>query len=358
MNRMELLRILSLAAPALARNDFVPILSHFWFTGSKLIAYNDQIGVSVACKTEFKGAIKGDVLLGLLKQSRAKEVSFVPGDDGVIQIKAGSAKIKLGLERPESFLWEMPKPESGAIKIGKPAAFLQALRSVMRSVSTDTTIPDRIGVTFIAEDGGVGLYSSNANSMSYAHHPLKDKWPARVILPAAFCDHLLSVCAGTQEPINMTVQADHVIAECEGVLIYSRVIESERPINYARAFNANVTADLKKAVPIPSKMKLILERACIISESKESKVLTSIRASDGRLFFSTKSPDRGEISDSTQIAEGHPNVKVELEARHIRAAFDAYHNSITEQNGSLLISSRSFAFIKGKMIYMLAVVDK
>jgi DNA polymerase III sliding clamp (beta) subunit (PCNA family) len=362
MIRTELLRLLTLAAPALARTEFVPILSHFWFTGSKLIAYNDQIGVSVACKTDFKGAVKGDVLLGLIKQSRAREVIFEEVEGG-LQIKAGTAKIKLALEAPSAFLWKMPTPDpKHQITITKSAAFLECLQMVMRSVSSDTTIPDKLGVTFMAEEGGVALYAADTESMSYAHFPLKTKWPARVILPALFCEHLNAVCAGTMEKITLEVHEDRVLAECEGVQIYSRIIESERPLPFKETFDENYSAKSSKArVPIPSKMKLILERACIISDSKkESKVQTAIRASEGKLYFSTKSEDRGELSDSSQIGDGHPNVKVNVQARYLKVAYDAYHNAIPEQNGSMLITPRSFMFIKGdgQMLYMLAVSDK
>jgi hypothetical protein len=48
--------------------------------------------------------------------------------------------------------------------------------------------------------------------MSYAHFPLKTKWPARVILPALFCEHLNAVCAGTMEKITLEVHEDRVLA--------------------------------------------------------------------------------------------------------------------------------------------------
>lgn len=360
MIRKDLLRQLALCAPALAKTDFVKIMSHFCFTGSTLYAYNDQIGVVLPCKTEFKGGVAGEVFLGLLNQSKARELELNE-IDGNLQIKAGATnKMKLGLESPESFVWACPKskPDS-VIDIGKKVGeFLRCIDSVMHSVSGDTTIPDQLGVTFMAQGDGVAMYATDHHSMSFAHFKLKTKWPARVILPSLFCTHLKTVCAGADN-LTIEVHRDHVLATVMDkaigkITIFSRVIESERPFDFKAEFEDSYPAKAKsQAVPIPSKMKLILERACIISDSKTGRTKTSIRAGEGKLSFISKS-DRGEVIDSTQVAEGHPDCKISVEARHLRSVFEAYYSSVEEDNGTVLLTPTCIVLNNGPMVYMLA----
>lgn len=354
MTRVDLLDQLALCAPALAKTDFVKIMSHFCFTGSTLYAYNDQIGVVVPCKTDFKGGVSGEVFLGILRQSKAREVELNE-IDGTLQIKAATTKAKLGLETPDSFVWTCPKSKPDAvIDIGKKVGeFLRCIESVMYSVSGDTTIPDQLGVTFMSQGEGVAMYATDHHSMSFAHFKLKSKWPARVILPSLFCTHLKTVCAGADN-LTIEVHRDHVLAVCDNVTIFSRVIESERPFDFKAEFDASYPVKAKnQAVPIPSKMKLILERACIISDSKTGRTKTAIRAGEGRLNFVSKS-DRGEVVDSTQVAEGHPDCKISVEARHLRSVFEAYYSSVEEDNGTLLLTPTCIVLSKGPMVYMLA----
>lgn len=362
MIRTELLDKLSLCAPALAKTEFVKVLSHFCFTGSHVYAYNDTIGVLAPLKTDFKGAVSGEVLMGMLRQSRAVELELNEIDDN-LQIKMGlknPTKVKLGLMSPEEFVWDVPKAKPDlVIDISKRVKeFRECLESVMHSVSGDTTIPDQLGVTFVGESGGVALYSTNHHSMSYAHFDLgKGKWPERVILPATFCTLLYQISGGRTESFTLEVHRGYVRVMVDGVMLFSRVIESERPFDFKGEFADTIPKKFdEQAVPIPSKVKLILERACIIADSKQQKnTPTSVTAQAGKLHFRCFAEDRGEVIDSSQIADGHPDAKIPVEARHLRSVFDAYHSSVEgEENGKLLITPKCVILARGEMIYILS----
>ena len=112
MNRKLLLDRLGKVKPALATNDLIPALTHLWFSGDEVLAYNDAVGISAPCDAGFAGMVPGATLLAVLGTSRAKDVEFSPGD-GEVLVKAASAKIKLPLLPVDKPLFEMPEVEDG-----------------------------------------------------------------------------------------------------------------------------------------------------------------------------------------------------------------------------------------------------
>lgn len=354
MNRIDLVNALDIAAPALARTDIVPIMSHFWFTGESIMAYNDQIGVEVKVKIPFVGAVKGELLLNLLRNSRAKEVEFKKLDENV-EVKAGGAKIKLGIMGQEIWdeIFAMPKAKAAAtIDFGKApgvAAFILAIDSVLRSVNKDTTIPDQMGITFMAEEGGVGLYATDGETVSYAFVKLKAKWPARVILPAIFCSHLSKTCSGADN-LKLQVERNQVLASCDNVQIFGRVIESERPIDFAEVMDQVPEKSEKQQIVIKQKaLKLILERACLISDDRAGRTKTQISIGDGGMDFFSSSK-LGQVRDEMGIPDGHPDIKVLIDATYLKNGIDFYERMLFTRTCAILF--------KDDMLYMISISRK
>lgn len=365
-NRAELLDKLSLAAPAVARTAFMPILNCFWFTGSHAVAYNDQIGICVPLKTAFQGAVEGELLLGLLRNSRAKEVNLdQAGTDDAphLQLHASQTKAKLGLEPPSAFIWDTPKPAPAKqIKLAKEKdviALLDAIDLVMISVSNDTTIPDQMGITFIPEEGGVALFSTNHHSMSYSYVQLSKTWPHRVILPALFCQQLRSL-GGKRREIGLEVGKDHVLAAISDVgdkeppiMLFSRVLESERPHNFGKTLDAHYTAKVRKQMmPVPGQLKLATERAFLVSQDKKEKKPTTFTVKEGFLHMYTDG--MGEVRDRIKLADAHPEVDLSVNVQFLRDALGSYHSSIETENGKFFVTPDCIIMSQGESVYMLS----
>lgn len=366
MLRTDLIDRLSLAAPALAKTAFMPILNCFWFTGKHVIAHNDQIGICVPLKTDFKGAVEGELLLGLLRNSRAKEVWLSPiGESGEhLEVKLAGTKAKLGLNPPSAFIWDVPKlqPEK-AIKLGNQVEhLLQAIDLVMLSVSGDTTIPDQLGITFIAEEGGVGLFSTNDATMSYSFFKLAKKWPARVILPSLFCNQLRAI-GGKRSDIALEVHKDHVIATIndagekgDPIILFSRVIESERPHDFGRTLDLHYSPKVKKKMlPLPSKLKLVAERAFLVSQDKKGAVKTNLKVEGGKLTVFTDGS--AQVRDSMDL-EGHDDVSLDINVGFLRSAFGAYHSALEDENGTFIVTPACLIMQSGESVFMLAEKDQ
>lgn len=166
MKREQLLEKLELVAPALSKNDLVPVLKHFWFKNDAVMAYNDQIAIKTKLASGFTGAVSS-VLVGLLKASRAKEVEFAETAKGNLMLKAASAKFKLPFLPDETTkIFQMPEPNIGnAIPIDM-GTFLEAIGSCMLSLKEDPSIPDSLGITIVRDDGCMHLYSTNDATIS------------------------------------------------------------------------------------------------------------------------------------------------------------------------------------------------
>lgn len=348
MNRVDLLDKLATVAPALAASDLIPVLSHLWFTGTHVMAFNDQIAISTPCKTEFTGAVPGTVLLNLLKSSRAKEAELLP-QDGNLQVKAASSRLKLAMLPKDSFIFEMPKPNVKETLAVDMKRFVAGIDACMRSVGKDTSSPDTTGVTLTAGESSLSLYSTNNATVSHAAVKLARKAPfkERVILSASFCEELLALVKG-KEQTHVEIYDDHALCVAGGTVLFGRLVESDKPLPFDEIMARHFPASAKKQlVPIPSKLKLILERATIIADAKGGMVRTAVTVKDGRMRFVTKS-DRGEVIDSMQVGEQQPEVSVMLEARLLKVGYGHFDK--------MLVAADCCVMAGDGTLYMVAAV--
>lgn len=346
MQRIELADMLQLVSPGLSSNDLIPILSHVWFTGSTLMTYNDHIAVSCPLKTDFSGAVPGSTLIDLIKNSRAKDVEFVIGENE-LTIKAASSRFKLALLPAEAFnIFEMPKPSKSALSL--PNKFFQAVETCMQSVGSDPSTPEQLGVTLIPNGKELSLYATNNMTMTHdmitLSEPLKIK--DRVTLSTEFCKQMIAI-AKSEKGVKVEIHDDHSLLTTDSkISLFGRLIEVDKPLDFAAIMKQHVPANvMKSVVPMPSKMKLMIERAIIITHGSAEKSFTEITGRDGKLRFLSKS-SRGEVTDTVLVGEGQPDVVLKMECKHLKPVFDAYDK--------MLVTDRCFIMVKDKSIYMVA----
>lgn len=347
MLRTDLIEKLERVAPALSSNNLVPVLSHYWFLNDLLCCYNDHIAIETKLKSDFYGAVPA-TLSQLLSVSRAKEVEFVDAAKGQLTVKAASSKFKLPyLEEKAMDIFVMPHPQ---LKDALPIdinQFLEAVELCARSLKEDTSMPDSLGITLAYNDKGIDLYATNDATISYARVKTKQEMKDfRVVISGPFCRAMLSL-AKLDGSKHLEIHKDYSLFECGDNILFGRLVDVQRPLDFDAVIEQSFPQSAEKnLVSIPTKLELILDRAIVITESKQDRPKTSIEIKDGIAKFFSQSIDRGEVRDSMQVEAHHPEVSVSVDPRLFKNGYGAFDR--------FLLTERCLVMAKGSNLYLVS----
>jgi len=312
------------------------------------MGYNDQIAISAPCKTDFKGAVPGAIFISLLKNSKAKEVELsLTGNE--LLIKAASSRLKLPVLPPSDFVFDIPAmktPSSIPIK-----GFIDGVKGCLRSVSTDTSAPDQLGITLIPNEGKLlQLFSWNGATISTTNVKIPEMLPfKRAVLSGLFCQQMVNIAASGKDA-KIEVDQEHSLFACGGVTLYGRPIAIDKPMPFVTTVQAELPKHFTKSiVSIPTKLKLILERAIIVTDSATEQTTTSVSVKEGRMKFTSKS-GRGEVTDTILVEAGQKDATIDIHCRHIKAGYGAFDK--------MLVTETCFIMTKddGNSLYLIAAV--
>jgi len=335
-DRKSFLGKLSSVSPALSDNDMIAILTHFWFTGESVLAYNDQISISTPIETAFKGAIPGSTLLNLLKNSNARSVKFSPSDESM-KIRAASTNLNLAMLDTDDFVFEMPEENLGAIiDVSDIEQFLQGIKYCLKSVGSDNSVPDQLGVTLLSDGQYLNMYSTDDSALTHAWVKLKKgcRFDDRVILSKMFCDQLLKLWPKDRKDAKLEVSDDYALLSLKnGSKLFGKLIISQHPLDHARTIEEHIDAKAsKRLVTIPSKFKGILDRAIIILGNSYEHMETKIQVyTDSgnvkRMRFKSES-SYGKVADTLVIEDQHPDVEVKMNPKLLRAGYGLFEKML------------------------------
>src|SRR5262245_20559069 len=191
----ELIAKLEQVEPAVAINRLIPLLTHFWLTGDKLVAYNGNIALAVPFATEFAGAVSAKLLPFLKAASFDRDIKPISRNHDHLLIDGDRVRMKLGM-LPPKFLHVMPSRQRNSnASASAMAALIASVAHCLVSVGTDTSRSEHLGVTLEPENDRVMLYATDEATISRAC--VSDGWglSERAIIPAAFCHQMLRLYA-------------------------------------------------------------------------------------------------------------------------------------------------------------------
>jgi len=337
MSRLDLLTALEVLEPALAPKPIIEELTFIWFTGTSVYAYNDVIGIVTPLETEFQGGMKGSLILGLLKKSRAKEVEFQQSNTSDLIIKAANARLNLAYYEIERSLWEMPDFER-SISFEVTPELIKAIDDVTISIGQDTSIPDQLGITLIPDGNILYLFSTDSKTISRAMIPFPCKFENRIILPALFCQQFVKLF---KKGGRMMVMRDSVLAENDqGLRLFTRLIETSRPLEFHETVDS-VLSSMKVAqhVPVPKRLKLAIERIAIVLEHHIGEP-AEFRIADNVLHMHANTA-LGDIKDSMRLDMDHNNVELTVDPLLIKRAING-SGSFYLTPSCVVLSSENF----------------
>ena len=345
MNREELVRKLTKVKPALSSNALVPILTDYWFTGIRLMAFNDKIAISTPYKSDFIGTLPGNILLALLSSSSAKECTFsnpTPAKaDKVseILITAGRTKMKLGVRDLEETGFDFPKksPEY-ALTDQTAMALCQAIESCIPSLGNDPSSPDKLGVTLIPGKHFCSIFATDSVTITYAKIPIDSgELKNRVLLSGIFCKEITPIVKD-QSTVYLEITPDHILLAAGGTILHGKLLTSDNPYSFESIVNHHYPPGLeKRLVQIPPRLSNALDRASIIMDDGMDDDKTSVEITGGVIHFLSKSK-HGQVDDVINIG-GHEDVKVRFNPKLVRAGCERYKD-IMFRSDSIVMTNK------------------
>lgn len=322
MNREELIEKLELVSPALSKTNLVPVLTHFWFYPDLIMAYNDLISIETKLNSGFSGAVPS-TLLSLLSASKAKDVDFKIGKNGILEVKAASSKFKLPfLDSEKTNIFMMPDPDKAKALPVDINKFMEALKLVMNSLKEDPAMPDSLGVTLSHVAPSLSLFATNDATISFAWVDIGQCEDFRVVLSGAFCRQMVALFKLEGEK-HLEIHEDYSLFQVGDVVLFGKLVDVKKPQDFDAVIGSVFPIELEKdLVSIPTKLEMILDRSIIITD-KASSVM-EIHVENGVASFLSKSDLKGEVRDHMQMEEHHPDVSVNIDPRLFKVGYGVY----------------------------------
>lgn len=341
--REDFLAVTALVEPALASKDLMEELTHLWFSGETVTAFNDTICIEAPLQTEFKGGIRGSLLYGLLSNSRAKTVKFLEDHQAhEMRLRAGAMRAKVPLLDPERSFFTCPRLEADkAFKVTQD--LLDGLRRVLVSTGTDVSVPDHLGVAFVVEGNILHLYTTDSKTISWARVELPKSYTApRVCVPTVFCQQILQLC---REGDLIQIKEDSVLAETDdGIRMFSRLVNIERPRDYGKILEKKAPSKYRDhMIPIPARLRLAIKRVCVVLESGHPEPVKI--ALDEEYLKIESISSFGEVRDSIKLEKPHDEIVGHVDPLLIQRSLDVCTEFLMAEECLVMGKSPNYTYL-------------
>jgi DNA polymerase III sliding clamp (beta) subunit (PCNA family) len=344
LERKLLLDALNMVKPALATKDLIEELSHCWFDGEYVMAYNDaELGIQVELETPFKGGIRGSLLLGLLHNSRAKEITLEEADEGTMLLKAARTRATLSVLDYERCPWKFPEIDPKKAYEITNQDFIPALERVLIATGKDTSVPETMGVTIKAGDGKIVLYATDSSNViaTESIDTKSTRWDGTRIVPKAFCEEFLSLCS---DKGRIEFRKDSVVGQTpDNVQIYARLVHTRKPLDFEDMIGKHSKFTKEAKFETPERLSLALDRMSVLFEGLINEKM-KVTLGQGKMRLEAKVEGRGELKDSVVIPDNVPELEFWTEPAFIRRALDLTTHMVCSED-SVRMSGGRFVYL-------------
>jgi DNA polymerase III sliding clamp (beta) subunit (PCNA family) len=292
INREALIKLINLARPALASQDYIPAYKHFCFSGGFVSAFNDVAAIQIALPTrelDLGLCLPGDMLIKSLHSFNAEKVMLQPTSDGALLVTSGRSKIKMPTLPAKDFPLSIPElSKTPVLTLGQDIT--HGIQRCLVSASNDPTHPATMGVTLDQDDGRAVLFSTDNATISRYQTKTKVNLPgdSPVILPTFFCEQLVTLakafpkahCEVELHPGALVVYFFDENEKTVAVLFQKTLVDLE-PLDFPKIIAKHLkTKNLREQLAeIPSSFDAAFGRALLVLSSELDKV-TKISPSD------------------------------------------------------------------------------
>src|SRR5215469_10592117 len=332
VTRSLLLAVTELASPALGTaKNLVPGLSHFWFDGDTITAFNDILGIRVAFQSDFTGGVEGERLLGILKNSTAKHVTLEARTERrreVLSVEVGSVVVTLPLRPVTESLFREQFPDDIRRECLVDKTFIDAIKLLMLSCGNKKLAsPAERGVTLIQGKSHIDAYTTADATVSWVRlDNCAVMVPGRVIWPRDFCDYFVKHFGdGTRVLVTedaVWCQTGKDTEDSYNVTVYTRLIEDNTPSDFAAFINRYKDA-VAVAFKIPADLpKALLRAEAMLPEKTPVELEVTTTDDDTRVLRLFSDTATGVFDDMVELdgAAGHDEIRALADVKLIRRA--------------------------------------
>lgn len=199
------------------------------------------------------------------------------------------------------------------------------------------TRPAFTGVFFKIEDGVLTVVGCDGNRMAICEEELGDSAPdAKMIIPVKILSEIFKVIKDSEEEITVSLARKHVIFNVNGILYFTRLIETEY-LDYYRIIPKDHMTEVYLTA---HELRAALERASIITEDKlggNSRTYVRFDVVDGCVKISSASTG-GSIYEEIPSAKNGSDITIAFTCRYLldalRACPEAYTLRIRMNNAT------------------------
>lgn len=302
IERVELVRILNAVKPGLAAKEVFDQATHFIFSGSAVMTYNEKICVQVPLTTPFRCSVAADAMLKVLSRAKKDKDLEVWLHEGNLCFKGKQTNLKLPTETQSKGALEMIEAigQQNLVEemIPVPSDFIQGLDLCRFSCSKDDT-SDNFHCVCIKENK---LQSCDEWRLSQFIMESEMTEPGeQVLLPAATIKELLDY-----QVHEFAIREGWMHLLCDDGAVFSAVTSSGEFQDIEDAIESQEEGNVLK---LPKELTEVLDDAALMAEgAKSAEKEVRITIKDGKLECFSSSKDLGELTktiemDTTEEAE-------------------------------------------------------
>jgi len=209
------------------------------------------------------------------------------------------------------------------------------ISKTMIYANPNDTRPAFTGVFFKIENGVMTVVGCDGNRMAICEEELGDGVPdARMLIPVKILSEILKVIKDTDDEVTISLARKHVIFNIDGVLYFTRLIDTEY-LDYYRILPKSFETEV---FIISNDLRSALDRASIITEGKlggNTKTYVRFDVVDGCIKISSSSTS-GSIYEEIPSSKNGNDITIGFNCKYIldalRACPEAYSLRIRMNN--------------------------
>lgn len=292
MNKTELMNILQKVKPGLAKRDIIEQFTHFIFSGTEVITYNDEICISHPLETDFVCSAKSDEFFKAISSVETEEVE-VTLNEGKLCISSENARGHL-LTTPEEDDAEqlITALDIDSIKNqwqSLPSDFIRGISLCMFSASKDLT--KGVHTCVFAE----GDLLSSSDGIRVSVYVMDGEITPKVLIPASNVAELVKFDV---KKYFISESWAHFQTE-NGVIFSSRIMEGNYPALHAYLEISG------EQVKLPAKLKNLVESITFMVDGKvELDRFMDIYISPNKILCKAVKKNIGEFEKEMEFESG------------------------------------------------------